>query len=415
MVTETTNHTHTQSTPISGSMAFFLWIGLGLSSLSVVYSAYVLHTHLLVQFTWWFLLLFILLLSAKCICAVATIWAFYKVKSYAVPLAYASIIIIFWGGLLDLVISFLGADFWKGGVTGILWSFLWFAYLKCSCDVENRFEGVKSRWSMPVLLLLLVYITARTLFFFCLFLFTLPMLSNPLIEKRSAAKRMLEDVNQTLPYIIEDGLIFKNISMDEDTIVLDFKYVQMSADSVKTHLNNGNLLFLKQKELYGISRFSKDKATSLSFITDNGFHLRYHYLSQYGELINVLRITPQEFQNARTMGTDFHIDSLTRITLLEQIQVKLPQSFLDNYQMQAVSVNLEERTMEIVIQMPVDNIFDLLPSESLYQYLKKRRYALAQYIPVQMAVIDKMNINFKFLRPDGTEFTTLEMSYRVFL
>jgi hypothetical protein len=409
METETTNHTHSPAVRISDRLASFLLIGIGFPALWSIYTAYWHQKHLLVQFSWWYVLLIVFSLFLRFLCSGWTIWAFYKVKPYAIPLAYASLFMTFVCGLLDFGLVSLGLpNALIGGIVNVLWPLFWFAYLKSSSEVENRFEGIHLKWPLFVFILPLVYSFVRGILFFSLFLFAIPMAHNPLIEKRSVIQRMVDEVNESLPITVSEGCILKRFVMEDDTVVHHLKYVQRLAKDLMSDEAQADLFCEKPFLLYDLVN---GKDPLILYLLEHGIHLKYVYLDQYENPVHSFLISPEEFARTRDEWASFSFDTVVWNAMLKYIDYKLPLQNFAGCTLLKASVDLDARVLHLVMQLPQGEKFAAASSDALFDYFLSYRGDLANYRLFRGVWIEKMRIHIQFLRSTGEEQCAIYVPY----
>ena len=298
------------------------------------------------------------------------------------------------------------------GIFFLFWALMWFCYLKTSTQVEERFGALRPRWHLTERICLGLYtvIMAVSVYYFR----QVSQQALGLINTRTVVENMVNNFKRRLPIVLEDGLILKQIWLDNDTVVFDYKFVEMSADSVRSNLARSNVMCLKQLSLSTLAAQSIKDSFFLNVCTANDIHIRYQYLEQYGQVIYAIRITPEEYRRARNLGTNFRCDSLSWQTALTQARQSLPEPFLDSFQLLDVQVNFQAQRLELTVQLPAEGELSQMGNAPLYRYMQTQKEQLAQHLCVSMSLCDKMNIFFRFKRPDGAEQATVVLPYQLF-
>lgn len=123
---------------IEGWMAFFLWAGIGLGIIISIFQAFSSASIVSV----------LLYISIFAVVGIKAIWAFYKRKENAVPLATTYCILVgmdaIFAALLNLTTNDSGL--WGQVIRGLLWSGIWITYLYCSDSVKSRFPESTRKW-----------------------------------------------------------------------------------------------------------------------------------------------------------------------------------------------------------------------------------------------------------------------------
>ena len=350
MEPESTKHRLNHEDLITGSLAVFLWVGIGLVMVLSAINLYNEFFQTTVRYNAFFYIERGVQFIASAIISVRTFLAFYQRKENALPLAYSFLILC----LVDVVSNaIMGVllqmpNILAGSLFVLLWAIVFYCILKFSTQVEERFEGIKQRWHLTEIICLFVYIICA--FLNLLFFIAVMLNNNVLFTPRSNIEQQLEAANSELPSVINDGLIMKQGKLEGDTVVFVCKFVQMSGDSIQKNLQHKNhLLALKQVVLYSFACSRDEDLDFFTMCTNNGFHIRYQYLEQYDRLVYSIHVTPEEYKQTRVLRTNFRCDSLSWIAALEQERGELPLTLLDDLRLKEVSADYEARKLEMVI------------------------------------------------------------------
>ncbi len=415
METETTNNKLPNVEPITGWLAFFLWVVVaGGRFVSICRNIYFLAFKIPYTFIPLFYIHKIVGYIVTVCFVVRLVRSYYKVRDNAIPLTYTYLVFILIGVFSNLLYWSLTGNLMQAPLKlslNLLLGLLLFCYVRRSKQIQRRFEGIRSR----------LYLFDKVLIGVCFFNFVgnylfAEALNNDsigMLNSRFYVADVVKFMNNQLQSDKGTDFIFKKAVLEEDSIFFYYKYPQIEVDSIrkKCSVSVAKLLMLRELASYG----NKEKIKAMDRIVDYGYYLNYIYWDKYERVAYQCNISPTEYNRARAMDADFRCDSLSWKLALEQERSILPQPVMDYCQLLSVNVDYNARTLELVVQLPTEGKLAKMEAHSLYQYLKLCRHDLVQIPLVQMAVIDKMTLYFKFLRPDGTEFTTLEMSYRVFL
>lgn len=146
------------SLKVSGWLAFFLWVGVGLGALlSVINTLTVLFDY---NFSNLYRLLGMGNIACLAIIAVMTISAFYNRKSNAVSLALTYVAMIALDGIAFLAITaIVGGDIFTGStVRQFVWAGIWGSYILSSSRVAELIPNKQRTWNKLEKLLLGLYI-----------------------------------------------------------------------------------------------------------------------------------------------------------------------------------------------------------------------------------------------------------------
>ena len=124
---------------IEGWMAFFLWAGIGLGIIVSVFQAFFSPS----------ILSSLLYISLFATVGIKAIWAFYKRKDNAVPLAITYCIMIGMDAIFLAILNLISAndaESWGQVLRGVIWSCIWLTYLYESDSIKYRFPKSTRKW-----------------------------------------------------------------------------------------------------------------------------------------------------------------------------------------------------------------------------------------------------------------------------
>lgn len=141
---------------VSGWLAFFLWVGVGLGAMF----SCLFIIPILVDLGFTFAML-LASLSVVClmITAILTIKAFYQKAPNAVALAKTYIAMIAIDGILSIVIYVLLSDsaLLMQAVRSLIWAAIWLSYILLSTRVENMIPISIRKWNTTEKVLIVLY------------------------------------------------------------------------------------------------------------------------------------------------------------------------------------------------------------------------------------------------------------------
>ena len=150
---------------ITGWLAFFLWVGIGLEA----FILFILELRdALIFGVNPISLLYLIVVSTLFITAVSAIVAFYKRKSNAVALANTYIAMLVFDGFMFLIISLILSDgsFIQHLIRQFIWGGLCFVYLRKSQKIELIMPTSSRTWGNYGKILLTIYMVALALYVF---------------------------------------------------------------------------------------------------------------------------------------------------------------------------------------------------------------------------------------------------------
>ena len=123
---------------IEGWMAFFLWVGIGLGVIVSIFQSF-FSTSILSS---------LLYVSLFAVVGIKTIYAFYKRKENAVPLAITYCVMIGMDACFLAILNLITNDsgLWGQVIRGAIWSGIWITYLCYSDSVKDRFPESNRKW-----------------------------------------------------------------------------------------------------------------------------------------------------------------------------------------------------------------------------------------------------------------------------
>ena len=149
---------HQASLKVSGWLAFFLWVGVGLGALVSM----IQNFNILVDSELPILYNLLVVSNVACLVTIAilTIIAFYKRKNNAVSLALTYIAMITISGVLSLVINVIADDYANiiPAIRSLVWAGIWCTYIFVSSQVSELIPKATRRWNKLEKLLLGLYI-----------------------------------------------------------------------------------------------------------------------------------------------------------------------------------------------------------------------------------------------------------------
>ena len=283
------------SLTVSGWLAFFLWVGVGLGAVAtcVLNIANLFDVGLNVLSK----TLFAVYLAGLVSIAVLTIKAFYKRASNAVALAATYIAMIAIDGLVGVVSSFLLDDVTLlSSLRQLIWAAIWLSYLLMSTHVENMIPRQTRTWKLPEKIILGVYTLACVMLVVGVNDLVNNPASNKFIDSEYLIDVTIEETNAqialyntpehtVLDVVKEDGKIVYSYRLNEVTEVLDQNISELLADQAKSEI---------------LSSFSLDPTAreELNLFYDNGYELRYRYLNANDEVLYTFDISLEEFKEA---------------------------------------------------------------------------------------------------------------------
>ena len=150
--------------PISGWLAFFLWVGVGVGAfLSCLFTLIEISDLSLSPLA---IVLIAGYLGSLVGVAVMTIVAFYRHQANAVSLALTYVAMIAIDVALQIVVAVMVDELPDLGsfIRSLVWVIIWFAYLLVSEKVQRAIPKETRKWKAPEKILLVIYIACCAAF-----------------------------------------------------------------------------------------------------------------------------------------------------------------------------------------------------------------------------------------------------------
>ncbi len=343
--------------PISGWLAFFLWVGIGLgaaaSCWNVLSSLFELDPDPLLY------LLFLLYLIPLVTVAILCIIAFYKRKTNAVALALTYIAMIALDGVLQIfsAIMFNTHDF-AGVIRPFVWSGIWFAYLLCSEQVKELIPKETRTWKRTERVLLYLYIIA------CIAIgafSTIGFNSSRLVDSITAEKRhkeqvrnnleeIIDEVNASLPSPMDNGIVMQKTVLKDNILEYHYQFPEYE----KTDFNTGfmPIFSIVQEQEILKSCATLDDREQLNFYSETfgeGYSIRYIYHDKNDDIISFIQISPEDYEQAREADSDFKCSPFSWKMALIIKNHTLPTAYFGEWPLTGVSKDDEYLYYDIAI------------------------------------------------------------------
>lgn len=398
---------------ITGWLAFFLWVGVGLGA---IISCVTTITSLSgVGWTPFSVALFGTYLGSMVAVAVMTIVAFYKRSENAVALATTYVVMIAADAVLQFIVSVMIEEdpITKDVVRSFVWAIVWFCYLRMSKQVKRVIPEEKRSWKLAEKILLGVYLAACVAYVSSMHTMVTDPTNNLLVSKEYLIRQAVEEANKELP-TMTNGLLFKSVTIEGKRIVYNYHYPNNTIDELNMDYLDKFGIANKQAMIKNYATETDEDVVKLNkLFFDGGYDVCYYYKDKYGEIALPVITTAEDFARGRAMGADFRCDTTAWNELLGKVNRDLPAEYMGDCMLQQVSVDYEANKVHYEVTLPELTSLMLkvfVTEEYLQGYVQENIEALCDYV-WYMGALDKMDIEYQFNSTDGKPHATVTVPY----
>ena len=391
---------------VSGWLAFFLWVGVGLGAVgSCIFAIASLKD---VGLTLTLDLVYLLYLVSLVTTAVLTIKAFYKRASNAVALAKTYIAMIAIDGLVNIANCIIINDNsdWVAAIRSFIWAAIWFSYISNSTHVENMIPKSIRTWNITEKILIAVYALSCALLVGSLAHFVNNPSDSNFYQKEYVIDATIESANSVLPDYSDPLVTQLEIVKDNNNIVYSYNINAMT-DTMSDRAAWETALVYKQLMLYTLAtsdNLEEDKVIRLFF--RGGYNILYRYLNANNHNLYEITLTSDDYLNAKKAGNNFKCDENEFQLLLEYCSKFWPVEYMGDCSL--INICHVDSSLSYYIQLP-----QLSDSELMYidaEYLANYIYEAWEELndsPRELAIINNDNIVYHFVTNEGDEHCTL--------
>ena len=232
--------------------------------------------------------------------------------------------------------------------------------------------------------------------------------------QREVIKFMIGETNKQLPSPWDwDGgkdMSLTKISLVSDTAI--FNITIQNKQNLNPSIDGVELACSNQILLYSLAMESWHGLKEVKLMLDNDINVRFDYYMSNNRFLCTTRVSVKEYEQAYEAGEKFHCSKTSWNDILRLTQSKLPQPVFGTCSLKTVSADFKKNTLEYVVGLPEIEDIKSVTKQYLQSYLEKNRNALFSELINQMAIIDKMELRFKFIRSDGKEHVTITVPYQ---
>lgn len=394
---------------ISGWLAFFLWIGVGLGALiSVITFAKALGQ----GFGWFFSSTYLIMIVSLLLTATLTIIAFYKRKSNAVALATTYIAMIALDGIIALVIAFVLDDssIFHQAFRQLCWGAIWFTYLRHSSKVELIVPVLTRTWNKLEKFILALYILSITIY--TLSIVYVNQSDNPqniFFTDSSYIIQSIAEANKELPITVADGIVLQRVSKEHNAVVYIYQFsnVYLSETGIDYWVENASVN--RHEMMYELYKDPNSDAF-LTTCFKEGYNVIYRYNDAVSETLYTVTITPDDYKKALE-GNNYKSPLNELSDLVYKYNLQLPTDYMGDASLRRIYLANNDTELVYVVRLPqmsLDDMSSITPSY-LKEYVSSNWSDLNDSM-IRLAIVNQMDICFEFNTYSGIEYTKVRMT-----
>ena len=387
---------------VSGWLAFFLWVGVGLGAVgSCIFAIASLKD---VGLTLTLDLVYLLYLVSLVTTAVLTIKAFYKRASNAVALAKTYIAMIAVDGLVNIANCIIINDNsdWVAAIRSFIWAAIWFSYISNSTHVENMIPKSIRTWNITEKILIAVYALSCAFLVGSLAHFVNNPSDSNFYQKEYVIDATIESANAVLPDYSDPLVTQLEIVKDNNNIVYPYKINNLT--EALDEMTIWELALINKQEMLAALAVEEDQDVikSMKLFFDGGYNICYRYLYANGNVLYNIVINSEEYYSALKVGTNFKCDEQAYQSLLDYYTTSLPVEYMGDCSL--ISIRHSSTALAYYVQLPEMSEYDLIFIDQKYlkEYVVEEWDALDDNLKT-LAKINKEDIVYRFYTAEGDE------------
>lgn len=399
---------------ISGWLAFFLWVGVGLGAfISVIMG---LAQTLGQGFGLMFSSLYLLMLASLLVTAISTIVAFYKRQTNAVSLATTYIAMIVLDGVMSLIIATISEDssMFPQAFRQLIWGTIWFTYLRQSSKVELIIPQLKRTWNKFEKIIIAIYILSLTLITISIaYLYKGENPQNLFMTDSSFISQSIIEANKELPTNIGDGIVLQRINRDDNSIIYIYQFSNVYLSESDTEFLSENAKVVKHEMMYELSKNPYDDQFASTCFKE-GYNVTYRYNDAVSETLYTVTITPDEYY--RILKDKTYKCPLGDLTdLIYKYNLQLPIDYMGDASLRRITLAKSNTELVYDVRLPqlTTEAMSALTSSYLKEYIKNNWSDLEDSM-MRLAEINQMNICFEFSTYSGLEYAKVKMTPEIY-
>lgn len=387
---------------VSGWLAFFLWVGVGLGAVGSCILAIANLKGVGLTFITGFI--YLLYLGSLVTVAVLTIRAFYQKAPNAVALARTYISMIAIDGIVSIAGAIIINDdgMWVDAIRSFIWAAIWFSYISNSTHVANMIPKSIRTWNIAEKILITIYALSCVLLVGSLASFVSNPSDSNFYQKSYVIDATIEAANKELPNYSDPFVTQLKIVKENDNIVYPYKINNLT--EALDEMTIWELALINKQEMLAALAVEEDQDVikSMKLFFDGGYNICYRYLYANGNVLYNIVINSEEYYNALKVGTNFKCDEQAYQSLLDYYTTSLPVEYMGD----AVLLNIQHTTnaLSYYVQLPEMSEYDLIFIDQKYlkDYVVENWETLDDNLKT-LAKINKEDIVYRFYTAEGDE------------
>ncbi len=399
---------------VSGWLAFFLWVGVGLGAVgSCIFAIASLKD---VGLTLTLDLVYLLYLVSLVTTAVLTIKAFYKRASNAVALAKTYIAMIAIDGLVNIANCIIINDNsdWVAAIRSFIWAAIWFSYISNSTHVENMIPKSIRTWNITEKILIAVYALSCAFLVGSLAHFVNNPSDSNFYQKEYVIDATIESANAVLPDYSDPLVTQLKLVKENGNIIYAYKINNLT-DTLDAN-TSWELALVNKQQILAETALNQDKdvINVMNMFFDSGYNVCCRYLNVSGNIVYDIVINGEEYNNALKSGINFKCDEKAYQSLLDYYMSLLPVEYMGD----AVLLNIQHTTnaLSYYVQLPAMSEYDLIFIDQ--KYLKEYVVESWESLDDNLKTLAKLNgedIIYRFFTFDGDEHCVVMLTKEDYL
>ncbi len=393
---------------ISGWLAFFLWVGIGVGS---IVSAIMGLTHVFNEgFGWIFSTIYLVSIFSLVVIAIYAIIAFYRRKTNAVALATTYIAMIALDGVLSVIIAVLLDDssMFPSAIRQFGWAVIWFTFLQKSENVEDLIPVLSRTWKRFEKVVLVIYIVAISLFTGAItYVAKSDNPQNIFYTSSSYIDLSIVEGNKELPMVIGEGISLQRISKEDKSIVYTYQLNNTYIADTDADFLAENAMVNKHEVLFELSKDPNSDEFAVTCFNE-GYTIKYKYIDAISELLYSVVITPEEYKVAQE---SYKCPTETLMDLIYKYNIQLPIDYMGDASLQRISLTNNNKELTYKVRLPQLSLDDMtsITSSYLKEYVLNNWGELNDSI-IRLAIVNQLVIRFDFTTYSGLEYATVRIS-----
>ena len=393
---------------VSGWLAFFLWVGIGVGALvsAVMGVVQILNE----GYVWLFSSISMVAIFSIVVIAIYAIIAFYRRKSNAVALATTYIVMIALDGVLSIVIATLLDDesMFPQAIRQFVWAAIWFTFLQKSNNVEELIPKHSRTWNRFEKMVLAIYIVSISLFTTAIvYAVKSDNPQNIFYTSRSYIDLSIAEWNKELPMIVGDGVTLQRIDKEDQSVVYTYQFSNTYIEDIDKDFLSENSMVAKYEILYELSKDPKYDEFAVTCF-EEGYAIKYEYIDAHTRHLYSITISPEEYKSTIQNPYKCPIESL--MDLIYKYNIQLPMEYMGDASLQRISLNESVKEITYKVRLPQLSLDEMtnLTTSYLNEYIISNWEALKDFV-IRLAIVNQYVIKFDFITHSGLEYTTVRI------